>query len=318
MKKILPIFLSLPLLFGSLVFPVFTPVHAEVLRAPAEGVNSFGRSLAMDGTKLLVGAAEVVFWYDDWTDPSREPRRFSSPATSNDIAKYGAAVAFSGRNDGGGNTVYNAVVGAPGTGGIDDTGGAAFLVTDITEVNGPSEQTLVTVPHESMSGDYFGNTVAISPAGRFIVGGYYVEYNGQAYAYDLSDPATPQSLYPADAVSPPPLFFSHGVAITDTHLLVGSPRRVGITGGLEGRAFLYEYNAGDSEWQVSHTFHPDPEGTTATYFGTAVALSPDGTIAAVSAMGSPSASTPVYPSLYLFDTATGDQITKIKYVGTSS
>jgi len=65
-------------LLALLLLVVGCLAHGAVFRPPTAD-SSYGISLAMDGSRLLVSANNVWYWYDNPSDPSAQPRLLRFP-----------------------------------------------------------------------------------------------------------------------------------------------------------------------------------------------------------------------------------------------
>jgi hypothetical protein len=246
--------------------PVFT------LANPATQGSKFGTSVAISGSRVVVGAplygsvvyAEgIAYVYDlSGATPTLPVVTLNNPSpTTSDY--FGASVAISGAR---------VVVGTP----YDDTGasdaGSAY-VFDLTSGT-PS------VPVQSLNNpspaaeDYFGLVVAISGT-RIVVGAHQDDTGasnaGSAYMYDLTSgtPAVPVTTLN----NPEPLNafrFGQAVAIDGSRVLVGS--RATIPGfNNAGAAYVYDMTSGAPAVPVFALSNPSPVEFDS--FGSSVAIS---------------------------------------------
>ncbi len=226
------------------VFDSATGVLVYVLLNPnPAGRVNFGRSVAISGTRVVVGAykdniggegAGSAYVYDlSSGTPTVPVATLNNPSPAVDDL-FGTSVAISGTR---------VVVGAVG----DDTGasnaGSAY-VYDLS--NGTPTVPVVTLNNPSPAlNDYFGNSVAISGT-RVVVGAYQdgATDDGSAYVYDLASgmPTVPV----ATLNNPSPAgydYFGFSVAISGTRVVVSAAF---YDGGLPdiGRAYVYDLLSG--------------------------------------------------------------------------
>jgi hypothetical protein len=235
---------------GTPTVPVIT------LHNPSPGAfDSFGRSVAIDGTRVVVGASKdgsggsasgSVYVYDlDSSTPAVPVAALPNPTpASND--DFGRSVAISGSR---------LVVGALN----DDTSvfnsGSAY-VYDLNSSTPTVPVATLNNPTPS-SNDVFGCSVAISGT-RVLVGALgdntNAEDGGAAYVYDLTS-GTP--LVPATTLfSPSPAayqYFGYSVAISGTRILVGANDV-----DYAGSAYVYDLNSATPALSVTTLHKPSP------------------------------------------------------------
>ena len=234
-------------------------VPVATLNNPSSAASdSFGTSVAISGTRVVVGAsgddtgaddAGSAYVYDlsSGTPVPAATLNNPSPAVGDG---FGGSVAIAGTR---------VVVAASG----DDTGafnaGSAYVydlssgtpAVPVTTLNNPS-------PADS---DRFSSSVAISGT-RVVVGAQFDNTGagdaGSAYVYDLSS-GTP-TVPVATLNNPTPLsneFFGGSVAISGTRVVVGASGER--TGGPEfGSAYVYDLSSGTPTVPVATLDNPDP------------------------------------------------------------
>ena len=247
------------------------PVATMNNPAPAPD-DQFGRSVAIDGTRVVVGAyqddtgatdAGSAYVYDLSSGTPTVPvvtLNKPGPAASD---LFGWSVAISG---------FRVVVGAY----QDDTGasnaGSAY-VFDLT--SGTPTVPVVTLNNPGpAASDLFGYSVAISGT-RVIVGAYADDTGassaGSAYVYDLSSgtPAVPE----ATLNNPDPAsndFFAFSVAISGTRVAVGV---YGDDMGASGAGIAYAYDLSSGTPMVPIALLGNPSPAINDFFGFSVAIS---------------------------------------------
>jgi len=219
------------------------PVITLTNPSPAQ-FDSFGRSVAISDTRVVVGAfqddtgatnAGVVYAYDLATAIPATPWLTLTNPSPADGDLFGASLAISGTR---------VVIGVQ----RDDTGatnaGGAYVYDLASTI--PTSPVL-TLPNPDPAAHYnFGFAVAISGA-RVAIGAVWADAGaedaGKAYLYDLGS-ATPT--VPVVTLSNPhPATkdnFGHSVAISGTRAVVGAPSDD--TGGTDtGGAHVYDFDA---------------------------------------------------------------------------
>ena len=234
--------------------------------------DAFGASVAIEGTRVVVGApqddsaghdAGSTYVYDlSSATPTVPVITLTNPdPAENDY--FGTSVAISGTR---------VVIGAR----TDNTGatsaGSAYLydlssgtpTVPIATLNNPSP-----AAHEQ-----FGWSVAISGT-QVVVGALYDStgalYAGSAYGYDLTNgtPTVPVVTFnnPGPALND---YFGTAVAISGTRLVVGAIQDdIGATDA--GTAYVYDLSSGAPTLPIATLNNPGP--ALYDYFGTAVAIS---------------------------------------------
>jgi hypothetical protein len=240
-----------------------TPVASMFDPTPAL-FDYFGKSVAISGTKIVVGAEE------DATDgnqagsayefnlnsatPGTAVRRFGSPSAAPAFDHYGAALALSGSR---------LAVAAK----AEPNGECAVYVYDLDAV----EPTTVT--HTLLSGGNGSRASVVMLGTRIVVGvpasianGYF----GKSFVYELTSgtPATPVLTLenPTPAADD---YFGAAVAISATRIVVGAPQDDTATKDA-GLAYLYDASAATA---TPTTTLEAQTLATLDHFGTHVALS---------------------------------------------
>ncbi len=256
------------------------PVETYKLLATdgAEG-NQFGQSVAVSGATALVGARNSSAYLFDTTTGQQQFKILA------DGGWFGWAVAIDGTT---------ALVGAP----FHNSTGSAYLFDTTT-----GQQSALLSSSDGAADDNFGYSVAIS-GNTAIIGVPYDDDNGNrsgsAYLFDTNTGQQLFKLLPDDGAAED--FFGWSVAISGANAIVGAINDAD-NGSQAGSAYLFDIATGQ---QIAKLLPRD--GASGDFFGHSVALS--GTTAIVGApyddyrgMDSGSA--------YLFDTTTGDQLTKL-------
>ncbi len=264
---------------------------------PSDGAafDEFGRSVAISGTTAIVGASGdddngiesgSAYLFDTTTG-----QQLFKLLPSDGAADYvfGNSVAISGTT---------AIVGASGD---DDSGiesGSAYLFDTTT-----GQQLLKLLPSDGAALDNFGFSVAISGT-TAIVGaigdGDNGEFSGSAYLFDTITGQQLFKLLPNDGAADN--VFGNSVAISGTTAIVGAWQD-DYNGNQSGSVYLFDTTTGQQLFKLLPS-----DGAAGDYFGVSVAIS--GTTVSVGAYqdddnGSASG------SAYLFDTTTGQQISKL-------
>ncbi len=273
------------------------------LTDPSPGFNNnFGKSVAISGTRALVGGygngSDRAYLYDVVSATPTTPFATltePSPAAGNG---FGVSVAISGTS---------VVVGAPrddmgatdaGSAYVYDLAGAA-PTTAVAKLNNPGPA----------AADFFGTSVAISGT-RMVVGATREDTGaqdaGSAYVYDLASttPTTPV----ATLHNPSPGtgdFFGCSVGISGTRVVVGAlrddtgPQDVGI-------AYVYDLASATPTTPVATLNNPSP--SLSDLFGQSVAIS--GTLVVV---GAPDDDTGLLNagSAYVYDLASATPTTPV-------
>jgi hypothetical protein len=237
-----------------------------------QGFENFGYSVAVSGTRIVVGAnqddtgatdAGIAYVYDlSGSMPTVPVATLNNPGpASSDY--FGFSVAISGTR---------VVVGAYS----DDTGatnaGSAY-VYDLSSGTPTVPIATLNDPSPAVQ-DYFGISVAISGT-RVVVGaiGYdmVVTDVGRAYVYDLSSdtPTVPVTTLNNPASSLGDLF-GISVAISSTRVVVGAYESY-LGAGEVGRAYVYDLSSGAPTMPVATLNNPSPEALD--HFGRSVSIS---------------------------------------------
>lgn len=249
------------------------------LHNPSPGAfELFGRSVAIDGTRVVVGASKdssggsfsgSVYVYDlNSSTPAAPVASLHNPTpASND--EFGKSVAISGSRLVVGAERDDATGFDSGTAYVYDLNSSTPLVP-VATLNNPTPA----------SNDFFGCSVAISGT-RVLVGALsdntLAENGGAAYVYDLTS-GTP--LVPATTLfSPSPAayqYFGYSVTISGTRILVGANDV-----DYAGSAYVYDLNNGHPALPVTTLHKPSP--MTGDQFAWSLAL--DGVTAVIGAPG---------------------------------
>lgn len=268
---------------------------AKLVAADGDADDHFGAAVALSGTQALVGApadedphypgAGSAYVFDgsggEWTQTAK------LAASGGDSQAFGERVALSG-----GTALLTSQDES-----TDSVAGAGVTYV-FEQAEGGWRQAARLVADDADSSDRLGSAVALSPAGdTALVGTIYDkntagEQTGAAYVFERGSGSWSQ----AAKLQPESLGrdadFGEAVAISGSTALVGAG---GYTNpdGSAGAAFVFDRAGGD--WTQSALLHPAASETDA--FGTAVALSGDGTTALV---GDPDSAT-VFPFSYTGD-----------------
>jgi len=250
----------------------------------ATNYDRFGYAVALsgDGSTLAVGAYLTSGGQGKTHLYSRSGSTVTLIATLSDPAAtiydyFGSAVALS--TDG-----STLAVGAIGTSGE----GAAYVYT-----RSDSTFTLIATLADPgiTASDYFGSAVALSGDGSTLaVGASFTTFNqGKAYLYTRSGSTFTLIATLADPAAPNGDEFGISVALSGD----GSALAVGafLTNSQQGAAYLYSHS-GTTVTLIATL--SDPAATIYDYFGSAVALSADGSTVAVSARNTNSGQGRVY------------------------
>ena len=272
--------------------PIFT------LNNPAPGGDDeFGNSVAISGTRVIVGAATddtgameggSAYVYDlAGATPTVPVTTLNNPTGH---VLFGDSVAISGTW---------LAIGAPFADfGAPDAGSA--YVYDLTSAT-PTEAVAVLNTPSPASSEVFGRSVAIS--GSWLVVGAIGEgtggpESGSAYIYDLAS-TTPT--VPAVILNNPHLtagdWFGHSVAISGTRVAVGAPYD-DTAGNNVGRAYVYDLASATPAIPVAILNKPNP--VSSDWFGFSVAIS--GTRVAVSSYADNTGATDA-GTVYVYDLA---------------
>lgn len=235
--------------------------------------GSFGISMAMEGSLLVVGAkgdntgavsAGRVYVFDlSSGTPGTAVHVINNPdPVSSD--NFGGAVAISGTR---------IVVGISG----DDTGAANAGGAYVFDLSGgsPTTPVLFVSNPDPVSGDVFGSAVAIHGT-RFVVGAYADDTGGtnagSAYVFDLTSgtPSAPVLTLRNPSVTFDDDYFGWSVAISGTRVVVGVARD-DVVATDDGRVYLYDLASGTPTTPVMTLTKPGVDG--AGQFGYATSFS---------------------------------------------
>ena len=278
------------------------PVLTLTNPSPAAG-DSFGNSVAISGTRILVGApgddagatdAGRIYVYEMTSATPTLPVATLNNPTPAAGDNFGNAVAIDGTR---------AVVGASG----DDTGatdaGSAY-VYDLSSVTPPVPVIALNNPTPAV-GDHFGNSVAISGT-RVVVGAALDDTGatdaGSACVYNIA--GTMPTVPVVTLNNPSPAagdHFGRSVAISSAHVVVGAPDND--TGAVDAGS-TYIYDLGSVTPTVPLATHPNPTPSLQDAFGTSVAI--DGITAIVGTPNDDSIPTRK-GSTYIFNPNRNDQ-----------
>jgi hypothetical protein len=246
------------------------PVLTLVNPTP-EAEDQFGTSVAISGTKAVVGApldntgrtgAGSVYVYDlAAPSPGSPVRTWNSPSPSTN-GYFGFAVAIASNR---------VVIGAP----FQAVGGTIpgrVYVYDLGSAT-PGVPALVLSNPNPSSGAGFGYSVALS-GDRVIVGAPFdstiLSTAGAAYVYDLSS-ATP-GVPVLTLHNPQPAFgdwFGYSVAISGTRAVAGATRNTTVAQE-GGSAYVFDLASATPNVPVVTLNNPEPDGHD--FFGDAVAI----------------------------------------------
>jgi drug/metabolite transporter superfamily protein YnfA len=240
---------------------------------PVVGYRQFGKSVAISGTRVVVGALETddapdqagnAYVYDlASATPTIPMATLLNPSPSSDD-RFGFSVAIYGSR---------VVVGTPGDDTTDARGAGSAYVYDLASATPTTP--VVSLHHPSPSGfDHFGSSVAIAGT-RIVVGAPWddtgAENSGTAYVYDLA--STTPTLPVATLLNPSPVGldkFGSSVAISGTRIVVGVPERD--MGAVDsGTTHVYDLASAAPTAPVTTLQNPVP--TPYDWFGASVAIS---------------------------------------------
>jgi hypothetical protein len=260
-------------------------IYEDFKFLPSNGVadDGFGYTVAISDTKAVVGnyldKAGSAYLFDTTTG-----QQITQLLPNDGVAgdSFGISVAISGTT---------AVVGTYGSGPV--------YLFDTTY----GQQIAELIPSDDAKGNGFGYSVAISGT-TVVVGAPLDDDNGQwsgaAYVFDTNTGQQIAKLLPSDGAAED--FFGVSVAISGDTAIVGM-YRYDTSMGQYGSAYLFDTNTGQ---QIAQLIARD--GVAGDSFGISVAMS--GTTAVVGAFGDNDNGFHS-GSAYLFDTTTGQQITKL-------
>lgn len=259
--------------------------------------DQFGRSVAISGNTLIVGA-----WGDDDSSSSSSGSAYLFDVSEHQqITKLNASDAF--RFDQFGNSVAisgnTAIVGAWSN---DDAGlesGSAYLFVDI-ELGLPAPSINEEIKIEPNVFGNFGRAIAIS-GNTSIVGAPFSNdpgnNAGSAYIYETTSGKQLHKLLALDGA--PDDIFGVTVAISGNTAIIGAPRDDDM-GKDSGSAYLFDVLTGEQRFKITATNGSDGDS-----FGNSVAIS--GSTAIVGARGNSSLGA-FSGSAYLFNVNTGEQL----------
>ena len=268
---------------------------AKLLPTDGEAFDNFGFSVAISGTTAVVGA----YLDDDNGDRSGSAYLFDSttgqqlfkllPSDGAVNDQFGWSVAINGTT---------AVVGALLDDDNGEDSGSAYLFDTST-----GQQIAKLLPSDGASGDNFGASVAISGT-IAVVGARWDNDNGinsgSAYLFDTTTGQQLFKLLPSDGAMED--YFGVSVAISGTTAVIGA--LLDDDNGIgSGSAYLFDTTTGQQLFKLLPS-----DGAEVDFFAWSVAIS--GTTAVVGAYGDDD-NGDRSGSAYLFDTSTGQQITKI-------
>jgi len=246
-----------------------TPVQVIPNPVPSSSSNRFGRSVALSGTHVVVGAPEEdtlaanagsAYVFDLSSGTPGVPVLTLDHPTAGDL--FGFSVGISGTR---------IIVGAH----ENDTGasnaGSAYVydlasgtpATPVAALNNPTPA----------SNDFFGCTVAIE-GGRAVVGAYGddtgAQNAGSVYVYDL-DGATPT--VPLNVINSPAVIsgeeFGRALALSGGRLVVGAP---GNDTGANNTGIAYVYNLAGASPTVPEDTLENPAPGISDNYGFSVAI----------------------------------------------
>ncbi|SNR72142.1 hypothetical protein [Puniceibacterium sediminis] len=269
--------------------------ESKITASDAAAGDTFGFSIAISGTTVLVGAhgdddnggnSGSAYLFDPTTGTQLTKLTASDGAT-NDY--FGLSVAISGTT---------AIVGAYAD---DDNGGnsgSAYLFDTTT-----GAQLTKLTANDGATNDYFGRSVAISGT-TVLVGADADDDNGadsgSAYLFDTTTGTQLAKLTANDGATND--YFGTSVAISGTTALVGAYGDAD-NGSASGSAYLFDTTTGTQLAKLTAS-----DGVAYDYFGFSVAIS--GTTALVGAFGDDDNGS-FSGSAYLFDITTGTQLAKL-------
>jgi DNA-binding beta-propeller fold protein YncE len=215
--------------------------QTKITASDAATSDSFGQSVAMSGTRAVIGAyAKTVGGFStagaayvfDLTNPASPVQKaeITDPVTVATNDSFGQSVAVSGNI---------ALIGAYGKSGY----AGAVYVYDISNPSSPVQKAVITASDGAAS-DYFGQGVAVYGTIAVIGAmGKTVGANsgaGAAYVFDLTNPASPvlkaEITDPVGAIGD---HFGHGVAVYGTIAVIGA---YGYN-GWQGAAYVFDLSS---------------------------------------------------------------------------
>ena len=190
-----------------------------------------------------------------------------------------------------------AFVGSPGAGADETDSGSVYVFNAVT-----GEQLANFAADDAQAADMFGGAIAIDGDLAVIGAGGHDDPEldcGAAYVFDVSDPANPlqlRKLTPNNANIDD--YFGSAVAIEGTLAVIGAPYKADAA----GVAYIFDVTTGE---QLHQLMRDDP--AVGDVFGLPVAISGESVLAG--AYGDDDAGDDS-GSVYVFDTATGQQLCK--------
>jgi len=260
------------------VVKVYSANNADLLfrlNNPGNSSNGFGKSVAIHGTIVAVGAptdysineSGFVYLYDLAGPQPTVPIMTFTRGSISSAGEFGSAVAI---------FENHLVIGAPK--GEVDLLNPMIGVVRIFDLSSPTPTTpVVTIPNPTpAAGDLFGAAVAVS-GNNVVVGAPQDDATatdtGIAYLFDLSavSTTTPLVTFTAEDATAGDLY-GFAVAVSNAKVVIGSPSND--TGALHtGRAFVYDLADGTP---ATSTFTlPNPGAQVDDAFGSSVAINVD-------------------------------------------
>ena len=236
-----------------------------VLALPSPSAH-FGASVAMSGSRVLIGAlqheldpaandAGSAYLYDVTSATPAVPLITFNHPSGSVRARFGSAVAIAGTR---------LLIGAPLDDALADDAGSAFAY-ELTAAS--PTQPVAILNRTSLEGYHrFGTSVAVSGT-RLVVGSR--AGTGFAYVYDLaSTAAAPVRILPNP--SPHSSGFGSSVAISGKRVVIGAPADDAVAEST-GRAYIYDLDSANPTLPVLTFNNPTPAPFDG--FGHAVAIS---------------------------------------------
>jgi len=267
----------------------------KLIASDAAPGDRFANGVAISGSTAIVGAHEN----DDAIEASGSAYLFDT-TTGQELFKLTASDASSGDRFGF-SVAISGTTAIVGAGGNDDAGansGSAYLFDTIT-----GQELFKLTASDAAPNDVFGTSVAISGT-TAIVGAEqydYPEYGpGSAYLFDTTTGEQLFRLTASDATADD--HFGHAVAISGTTAIVGAYWNDAV-GNNVGSVYVFDTTTGQELFKLAPS---DP--TVGEQFGWSVSIS--GTTAVIGAQSDRDAGSES-GSAYLFDTTTGQEISKL-------
>jgi len=265
MKKLRPFLL--PFCLGGLATSVFAHEgqHQKILAPDGEAGDLFGRSVAISGETMVIGAqhhdhhgAAYVFVLDEPTETWVFEAKLI-PSNGQDDDDFAQSVAISGDL---------VIVGSPAADGLGDASGAAYIYTRSGTV---WTEDAVLEASDGGTGDAFGTSVSTS--GGTVLIGARQGYNGNigagaAYVFVQSG-----SSWTEEAKLTPPLGksfdkFGNSVSLVGNTAIVGAPNA---TGSSATSGAVYAFTRSGTTWTLAQKISP-PGGSNGDLFGYSVDL----------------------------------------------